>query len=179
MMMFDHLDNSANAVHTYAMIAGEIESNTDGSEGGELDFYTADTGDGSLDLAMRIDSEGIVRMPTVYSHDMNGETMRDLQINDSGELGYDSSSRATKMKAVLIKHAPWLYELRTYEYERKKNPGKKEIGLFAEELAEVRPELVYYDGDTPVGVHYKGLIVPMLAEIQNLKREIEELKRST
>jgi len=36
-----------------------------------------------------LNTSGIVSMPAVYAHDMNGETYRNLLINDSGELGVD------------------------------------------------------------------------------------------
>ena len=38
-----------------------------------------------------LSTAGIVSMPAVYAHDMTADTYRNLLINDSGELGYDSS----------------------------------------------------------------------------------------
>ncbi|MHC4389629.1 MAG: hypothetical protein ACYSX1_13625 [Planctomycetota bacterium] len=69
---------------------------------GELTFYTKSGG--SLTQRMAIDEDGVVSMPAVYGHDMNLETIRDLWINDSGELGYDSSTRRSKVNIEPIGH---------------------------------------------------------------------------
>jgi hypothetical protein len=62
----------------------------------------------------------MVKAPAVYAHDMNGETMRDLQINDAGELGYDSSAERGKMGIIDIPDTGWIHKLRPVEYEPKK-----------------------------------------------------------
>jgi len=155
------------------------------------DFHVRDnSGNHRISVA---DSTGYVTMPAVYSHDMGGETMRDLQINNSGELGYDSSLRESKMNEVLLGSVSWIHQLKPYEYERRAkleyadgtieyldySNGEKEIGLFADEVALIRPEIIYFDYShdgsnlipKPIGINYKGLITPMLVEIQRLEQE--------
>ena len=64
---------------------------------------------------------GIPTMSQAYGHDMNGETIRDLQINNSGELGYDSSTRRAKMNIEdMGDESDLLYQLRPVVYESRK-----------------------------------------------------------
>jgi hypothetical protein len=63
------------------------------------------------------------------------------------------------------------------EYGYDKLPIRKEIGLIAEEVDEILPELVYYDKDRlPEGVHYNNLSVILLSEIKKIKNKLEELE---
>ena len=55
-------------------------------------IYTLTGGShGSRTNALRTYTGGIVSLPATYANDMTGETYRPLLINNSGELGYDSS----------------------------------------------------------------------------------------
>lgn len=134
---------------------------------------------------------GIISIPAVYSHDMNGETIRDLQINNSGELGYDSSSLRGKTEIKDIPDTAWIFDLRPVSYKARtqgplgycNNPmGLVQYGLIAEEVEKINPLLAFYDdlpdGDREIaGVHYdKHLLIPMLAELQRLRKEVDLLK---
>ena len=124
---------------------------------------------------------------------MNGETIRDLQINDSGELGYDSSSIRGKTAVKDMEDTTWLYSLRPVNYESKarnekgeyieKGLGYKRYGLIAEEVEKINPSFVFYDtfpdGSMQVmGVHYNKLITPVIAEVQKHEARIKELESS-
>lgn len=53
------------------------------------------------------------------------------------------------------------------------------IGLIAEEVAEVMPEMVDYDKDgQPDGVHYAMLVSPLIAEVKKLRARVEELEKN-
>ena len=150
---------------------------------------------------MRIDHNGVVIVPFVYSHDMNGETYRDLLINSSGELGYDSSTQRKKTNIANMEDTSWLYDLRpvNFEYKAKefkvfnervngklrdvtkevyteKGNGKKEYGLIAEEVEKLCPQMVFYDDDIVEGVHYKKLIPVLLNEVIALNGRILALE---
>lgn len=57
-------------------------------------------------------------------------------------------------------------------------PGRK-IGLIAEEVAEVMPEMVDYDKDNrPDGVHYAMLVAPLIAEVKKLRERISVLEKA-
>ena len=53
------------------------------------------------------------------------------------------------------------------------------IGLIAEEVAEVMPEMVNYDKyGRPDGVHYAMLVAPLIAEVKKLRDRVAELERN-
>ena len=52
----------------------------------------------------------------------------------------------------------------------------KQVGLISEEVAETIPELAIMKDGKPKNVDYQKLSVLLLKEVQNLKKEIEELK---
>jgi hypothetical protein len=59
-----------------------------------------------------------------------------------------------------------------------KDSQKEDIGLIAEQVAPLFPELVEFDDKgNPIGVHYSRLTVLLLKSIKSLTNEIEELKR--
>jgi hypothetical protein len=54
----------------------------------------------------------------------------------------------------------------------------REIGVIAEEVAEVFPELVFLDrAGKPLGVHYDKFVAVLIEAVKELKGEIEELKK--
>jgi len=65
--------------------------------------------------------------------------------------------------------------LRGVRFEWKKT-HKPSIGVIAQELEEVLPELV--NGDNPKTVNYNGIIGVLIEAIKELKLEVEELKNS-
>ena len=59
----------------------------------------------------------------------------------------------------------------------KKKSKKKEVGLVAEELAEMFPELVEMDKDgKPSGVNYSRAVAVLLHGFKELYKEVKELK---
>ena len=68
-------------------------------------------------------------------------------------------------------------KIRPVKYNKKKE-SKKEIGLIAEELAELFPELVDRDNEgNPSGVNYSRAVTVLLGGFKELYKEIEELKK--
>jgi hypothetical protein len=67
-------------------------------------------------------------------------------------------------------------KIRPVKYNKKKE-SKKEIGLIAEELAELFPELVEKDEQgNPSGVNYSRAVTVLLGGFKELYKEIEKLK---
>jgi len=55
--------------------------------------------------------------------------------------------------------------------------GVKDFGLIAEEVHEILPELVIYDGNNePAEINYHMISVLLLEEMKNLKARIEVLE---
>ena len=66
--------------------------------------------------------------------------------------------------------------MRPVKYNKKRG-GKKEIGLIAEELVEMFPELVEMDKDgKPSGVNYTRAVAVLLHGFKELYKEVKELK---
>jgi hypothetical protein len=71
----------------------------------------------------------------------------------------------------------------SYDYKKKyKDFGHnvkegKQLGLISEEVAETIPELAIMKDGKPKNVDYQKLAVVLLKEVQNLKKEVEELKK--
>jgi len=108
------------------------------------------------------------------------------------------------VRDVKVEDTDWLYALRPVRFDFKdRSLGTDQCGLIAEEVASINPKIVYFktvEGDSkedaepggqagqaasgqpatatsvPEGVNYDKLIVPMLAEIQRLKKRIEVLE---
>jgi len=126
---------------------------------------------------IRLDTSGIVAMPAVYSHDMNGETIRDLQINNSGELGYDSSTKRAKTNIIDMENTSWIYDLRPVNYNPKANTKMKRWGLIAEEVFDIMPEFTFLNHEGLIeGINKKEFIFPILNEVQRHEIRIAELE---
>lgn len=137
--------------------------------------------------------------------DTVGDTNRDLFIDDAGLIGYVSSSLKYKKNIKDLTGSDIIYQLTPRSFDRIKD-NIPDIGLIAEEVDELGvnqfiPNLISYrvneietivpddelgwkseilreQTNEPEMINYKNLIVPMLAELQKLKQEVDELKTS-
>lgn len=130
-----------------------------------------------------------------------GATNRDLFVDNTGLVGYVSSTRESKNNIADMNDVSWLSALQPVTFNRrKKEPilggengreviGEKyseecydelEYGLIAEQAEGVNPELCFYDVVDGVkvlrGVHYSKLVVPLLKRVQQLEAELATLK---
>ena len=106
----------------------------------------------------------------------------EVLIDSAGQLGTVSSSRRYKREIQdMGSHSEALMELRpvTFKYRRPYADGSSptEVGLVAEEVAEVMPDLVVTDeSGEPETVKYRLLSVMLLNEVQKLRREVDALR---
>ena len=121
---------------------------------------------------------GEVRMAQVYN-DAVGSSPRDLYIDNTGKIGYVSSSRRYKKDIRPMEHVQWLYRLRPVNFTYKTDKtDTKQYGLIAEEVEKVNPLFVSYNDQGQVEtVQYSQLITPMLKALQEQQKEIETLKK--
>jgi hypothetical protein len=117
-------------------------------------------------------------------------------VNSSGQLGTTTSSRRFKediadvgsLSAKLLELRPVKFHYRRealHADDAARLERPLELGLIAEEVAEVLPELVVYDDEgAPYTVRYHLLVPLLLAELQRQEREsaeqraaLEELRR--
>jgi hypothetical protein len=123
-----------------------------------------------------VKKNGEVYLPDVYE-DAVGTPNLDLFIDNTGKIGYVSSSRRYKKKINTMEDVSWLYKLRPVNFNyNSDNTGTKQYGLIAEEVEEVNPLFVSYNNNGEVEtVLYSRLVTPMLKALQEQKDEISRL----
>lgn len=146
----------------------------DTHSGTGIAFYTTPTGGTAIAVGLWVLPSGAIQTLPTYSATV-GATNRDLYIDDTGVIGYVSSSRRYKENIRDLEDIHWLSCLRPVLFDRILGM-KGEMGLVAEEVAEVNPSVVSFDDKgLPETVQYKALITPMLLAIQRLEQKVEAL----
>jgi len=152
----------------------------------------------SLNTAIKIyASSGNVSMPYVYIHDMNGETIRDVQINNGGELGYDSGSlEMMKTNIIYNPDVDFIHKIDicSYNYRKRIKKGwtpdcfsendyhpRMEYGCMIEQLDLLNKNMCFYDEVEgglmePRGIRWKKMIPAIIKCVQTQKIEIDTLK---
>ena len=147
-------------------------------------------------MGIGINTDRSIIMPAVYADVISGTT-RDLYIKDDGQLGYLSSTIDDKRNIEEKTTYTTIYDLAPKQYDRKDGSSINEVGLIAEEVINVMPEIVSYkrtetivgrdvdgypiieygvDLTKPETVNYSMLIMPLLIEVQNLREENDLIK---
>lgn len=102
----------------------------------------------------------------------------------TGEVTYNTTISSLKYKENVVdlrdKYTDAIYNLRPVEFDFTVDcfAGQHSLGLIAEEVVDVLPEIVFYkesDGSVD-GIDYEKLIAPLIKIIQDYKLEIESLK---
>jgi hypothetical protein len=137
-------------------------------------------GIGTTDPTRKLDVNGIVRVRSWGS-----TPTYDVQVNNNGDLCRASSSKRYKKNIRRLESQPdKILNLKPVSFEWKTTSGQ-DIGLIAEEVHEVIPELVGYDKEgRPDAVRYEmvslyllELVKGQVAAIRELKEENEELRQ--
>ena len=110
----------------------------------------------------------------------NGDTTVSNDLTVSGDVVISSDARLKSNIVSLGSTLPKLLQIDGKSYEMK---GKQKIGVLAQEIQEVFPELVSEDDNEMLAVNYQGL-VPVLInalkeqqiEIETYRDEVSELK---
>ena len=127
-------------------------------------------------MAMTIDDSqnvGIGLTSPAYKLEVNGTFY-----SAGSSVAYKENIEDLEVDSSLI------HSLRAVSYDYKKKykdfgynvKDGKQMGLISEEVAETIPELAIMKDGKPKNVDYQKLAVVLLAEVQNLKKEIEEIK---
>lgn len=132
---------------------------------------------------------GVPTFTQAYGHDMNGETIRDMQINNSGELGYDSGSRMEWKTNIEPIDASFLYNINAFQfnYKDKDEDGNYidgtatdivEYGFDVREVASYIPyktNLIFRDEENePMGFNYKKFVPILVQAMQDQDDKIKE-----
>ena len=100
---------------------------------------------------------------------INATTITGTDINSSSDINLKKN--ISKIKNPLDK----LSNINGVSFEWKYN-DKKSIGVIAQEVESVLPELISRDKENILNLNYNGLIALLIESVNELKKEIEELK---
>lgn len=118
---------------------------------------------------------------TAYSRSATGSGWYDVWMNSNNQFMRNTSSRRYKknIKAIAGNVAlEKVLQLRAVTYEaRDKTVEGTHIGLIAEEVFEVFPEVVPLEGGKPEAVNYQFLVAPLIAAVQEQQRQIDALTK--
>ena len=162
---------------------GAVVLATDGA------FYVTDSTTNTIKFQVRGDGLVATGLST-YSPYNFSLTGRDCYINSSGELGYLSSIRESKININNIENVNWLLNLNPVSFNKRKKDeegkfidefyNELDYGLIAEEAELINDQICFYDeteeGKIIRGVSYTKLITPMLKAIQELTARVQELE---
>jgi hypothetical protein len=125
--------------------------------------------------AVLVNKNGEVYFPDVYGDEV-GTTNLDLYIDDSGKIGYVTSSLRYKRKINTMEDISWLYQLRPVNFIYKNDKSEtNQYGLIAEEVEKINPLFVSYNQEGQVEtVHYSKLVTPMIKALQEHEKKILE-----
>lgn len=95
-------------------------------------------------------------------------------------IGTYSSALKYKENITDLTDTEWLYKLRPVEFDWKdpKRKGEgRQYGLIAEEVAEVYPQLVFYNDKGEIeGVRFESLGIPIIVELKKLRNRVAYLE---
>ena len=110
----------------------------------------------------------------------NGDATVSNDLTVSGDVVISSDARLKSNIVSLGSTLPKLLQIDGKSYEMK---GKQKIGVLAQEIKEVFPELVTKDDNEMLAVNYQGLVPVLInalkeqqSEIETYRDEVSELK---
>jgi hypothetical protein len=130
-------------------------------------------GVGATDPGQKLDVNGIVR---IRSWGLNESY--DVHVNSDGDLCRISSSKRYKKNIRSLESDPdKILSLEPVSFEWK-TTSKKSIGLIAEDVQELIPELVGYDKEgRPDAVNYDKVALYLLELVKSQQERISALER--
>jgi len=134
---------------------------------------------------------GIGEPSPSYDWDVNGTVRADTYYWDTAAPQQTPSDSRLKTKVtplspqsdricdVNLVEFEWseLNDTRPSRQNRTKRQGTKDVGVIAQELQEIFPELVSEDVDGYLTVSYVGLLIPLIKTVQEQQKQIDELKK--
>ena len=104
----------------------------------------------------------------------NGDTTISNDLTVSGDVVISSDARLKSNIVSLGSTLPKLLQIDGKSYEMK---GKQKIGVLAQEIKEVFPQLVSEDENEMLAVNYQGLVPVLINALKEQQKEIEILKQ--
>jgi len=114
----------------------------------------------------------------VFSYKKSNGTIISLAASTSSSLALKDNVRTIEIDtSKVLTLSPRTFEWKDAETVPEYRRGVKDFGLIAEEVHEILPELVIYDGNNePAEINYHMISVLLLEEMKNLKARIEVLE---
>jgi hypothetical protein len=140
---------------------------TDNSGSGNL-YFTA----GTDSVKMFVGSSGNVGINTTAPSttlEVVGTITCTTLVETSSVVAKTNVKKLTSQTAKIAKLSPV-----SFNY---KKDNKRSLGLIAEEVAQVYPELVEYENGRPLGVNYSKLTAVLISTVNELAAEVAELKK--
>ena len=104
----------------------------------------------------------------------NGDATVSNDLTVSGDVVISSDARLKSNIVSLGSTLPKLLQIDGKSYEMK---GKQKIGVLAQEIKEVFPELVSKDDNEMLAVNYQGLVPVLINALKEQQNEINRLKK--
>ena len=104
----------------------------------------------------------------------NGDTTVSNDLTVSGDVNISSDARLKSNIVSLGSTLSKLLQIDGKSYEMK---GKQKIGVLAQEIKEVFPELVSKDDNEMLAVNYQGLVPVLINALKEQQSEIDRLKK--
>lgn len=160
-------------------------------------FYAENGNYHQLDL----EADGDVKSLTSYTNTVGG-TNHALFIDNTGKIGEEPSALRFKENIRPIEHSERIYQMEPVTYDRKDGTAYDQVGLIAEEVAVIWPELAIYkterileerpdeidpnttdnylvgyrEMDILSGIRSERLIFPLIEEMKKLRARVEVLE---
>ena len=148
---------------------------------GALNFTLGGAGTGAGSDKLSIASHGTIKAPSLGGYTPTGADLR--YDTSDGEIYYQTSSERYKTDIVNLESSlDKINLLRPVRY-KDINTNEPACGLIAEEVVETIPEVVFkkeiegFDKPQIEGLNYADLVPFLIKSIQELKAEIDELKK--
>jgi hypothetical protein len=145
---------------------------------GDNNVYISNAGQPSESGAMRIGNsfQTATYISGIYTTQVTGSA---VYVTSSGQLGVLASSERFKTDVSSMgRTTSRLQQLRPVTFQLKTDAsGTRQYGLIAEEVDKIYPELVIRDATGKIqGVRYEELAPMLLNEVQQQRREVNQLK---
>ena len=99
------------------------------------------------------------------------------------EMTYGTESSSIRYKDNVIKlpqrYIESIYELNPVEFTLKTSPNKRQVGLIAEQVDEILPEIVIRNIENRIeGIDYQQLIAPMIEILKDYKLRLNQIENN-
>jgi hypothetical protein len=151
-------ENSSSEIVTYSQIIGRTVDVTDATEDGKLEFVNALAG--ALVVGMTLEGKDLTVENDITA---NGDviSLSDRTVKENIETVENGLDLVSQLRGV------WYNKIG--EEDRK-------VGVIAQEVEEVLPEVVTTSDDGIKGVDYGKMVGVLIEAVKDLKAEVEELK---